>query len=149
MYLTPEAKAEAKRRDRMKYQLSARGRAKRAAWNAAHPETVAASYAKYRESEGYRAAQARYAQSEHGKSAEAAYQAWVKASQPIRVKARAAVATALRKGIIQRPEACDRCSAVGPVDAHHHCGWEPEQWLNVTWLCRRCHKAAHMRAKAA
>jgi len=143
MYPTPEDKATAKRRDKMKYQFSEKGRAKRAAYMTANMDRAKEWYARYRLTDGYREAQSRYAASEQGKAAEAAYQAWVKATQPIRIKARAAVSAAMRAGRIVRPGACESCGVECKPDAHHYLGYEPSRWLSVWWLCRRCHKAIH------
>lgn len=144
---TPEERAEAKKRWRAAYNEHRRtpeGRARIAAHEAT-PQAQAfakARYARYRETEKYRAVQARYAASQRGKATEAAYQAWVRATQPIRVKARAAVGIAVKQGALTRPTSCS-CGAIGKLDAHHHLGYEPRHWLDVVWLCRKCHKAAH------
>ena len=56
-------------------------------------------------------------------------------------RAKAAVARAKRDGTLtQRP-----CSCGNPKsEAHHHKGYAPEHWLDVEWLCKKCHAAAHL-----
>lgn len=64
-----------------------------------------------------------------------------------------AVQTALRRGVLTRPDACSRCGAVmrgagaqGLVQAHHADYAKP---LDVVWLCPRCHCEEHRRLNAA
>jgi sarcosine oxidase gamma subunit len=59
----------------------------------------------------------------------------------LRVRARQAIATALRRGVISR-QPCEVCGEARS-QAHHAAGYEPDQWLVVRWLCRRHHVAAH------
>jgi hypothetical protein len=63
--------------------------------------------------------------------------------RPTRQAARGSVAAALRAGTIVRPQACNGCSAAGPVEAHHDDYARP---LDVAWLCRRCHRRLHTAA---
>lgn len=58
---------------------------------------------------------------------------------PEKAKARSVVSHAIRKGTLIRPEKCEFCSANGRVEAHHHKGYEKENWLEVVWLCKKCH----------
>lgn len=62
---------------------------------------------------------------------------------PLHWRARRAVRAAVIDGRLVRPDACQRCSEIRPVQAHHWRGYEPEAWLDVEWLCTRCHKTAH------
>lgn len=59
---------------------------------------------------------------------------------PERSRAREAVHTAVRYGKLIRPEHCSRCGVQCKPDGHHHNGYAREHWLDVVWLCRRCHK---------
>jgi len=59
-------------------------------------------------------------------------------STPEAKAAYAAYWTAVRAGRIVRPKACEQCGAVGPVEADHRDYAKP---LEVTHLCRRCHRA--------
>lgn len=65
--------------------------------------------------------------------------AW-KARHPLATWAHAALRSALRRGLIFRPEACECCGATGPVEAHHPDHRDP---LRVIWLTRACHKRLH------
>lgn len=60
--------------------------------------------------------------------------------------AHSALRSAVKRGLLTRPDRCDRCGTIGRVDAHH----DPERYhepLHVEgWLCRRCHKVAHRKA---
>ena len=44
------------------------------------------------------------------------------------------------------PQRCAVCNRVHAV-AHHHKGYAKKNWLNVTWLCKKHHIAAHKAAK--
>lgn len=61
---------------------------------------------------------------------------------PLRQKARDAVKYAISKGELIR-EDCRLCASSNDVQAHHHFGYEKENWLNVIWLCRTCHNKVH------
>lgn len=49
-----------------------------------------------------------------------------------------AVGAALRHGVIER-QPCEQCGA-SKSEAHHP---DYQQPYDVTWLCRKCHKAVH------
>jgi hypothetical protein len=61
-----------------------------------------------------------------------------RARDPVRVRARQAVAVALRQGKIVRPEKCSNCQVTAFVEAHHADYTQP---LLITWLCEPCHDA--------
>lgn len=48
---------------------------------------------------------------------------------------------AIRCGKITR-NPCEKCGARKRVHAHH-VSYKPEDWLNVRWLCFKCHKSEH------
>lgn len=50
------------------------------------------------------------------------------------------VSAAVLAGRLHRPDVCSRCGAQGDVEAHHE---DYTKVYEVTWLCRRCHKARH------
>lgn len=58
---------------------------------------------------------------------------------PDRMKARNAVSNAVRDGKLKK-RPCAFCGADRFVEAHHHDYSDP---LNVTWLCRPCHRRFH------
>lgn len=55
---------------------------------------------------------------------------------PEKSRARNAVARAIRRGELVRPDSCAECGKRGPVEAAHD---DYSRQLDVTWLCRRCH----------
>lgn len=67
-------------------------------------------------------------------------------------RARAAVARALRRGDLIRPDVCSRCSKAGTtsdgrafIHAHHHKGYDNP--LDIIWLCPACHFVEDPRPK--
>lgn len=62
---------------------------------------------------------------------------------PDKYKARNAVASALRKGLITKANSCDNCGSSLSLEAHHH-SYEKEFWLDIRWLCASCHREVHM-----
>lgn len=62
-------------------------------------------------------------------------------------KARRAVRYAIDARRLVPPEVCERCGLTGPISsdgrrtihAHHHNGYGPDFWLDVKWLCPKCH----------
>lgn len=51
-------------------------------------------------------------------------------------RARYAVNNAVRRGKLEKPNACQWCGAKGRIHAHHEDYGKP---LEVIWLCPRCH----------
>lgn len=59
--------------------------------------------------------------------------------QPTKRAAHIAVGNAVRSGKLQR-QPCAFCGTPEPVEAHHHDYSKP---LDVTWLCKPCHRRFH------
>lgn len=59
-----------------------------------------------------------------------------------RIKARSAIGRAIRDGKINRGSHCHYCGNESVTQAHHHNGYSREFWLDVIWLCRKCHRVA-------
>lgn len=57
---------------------------------------------------------------------------------PEKKKAWGAVYRATQKGVLVRPDTCERCSRVGRVEASHN---DYDKPLEVEWLCRQCHRS--------
>jgi len=61
-------------------------------------------------------------------------------------KAHYTVSNAVRDGRLIRSEYCEKCGIKdwgikrSMIEAHHHLGYLPENWLRVQWLCTTCHK---------
>lgn len=62
---------------------------------------------------------------------------------PDKYKAHNAVNNAIRDGLLFRPEICQCCGVkVDKLEGHHE-SYDECQWLNVVWLCDKCHKNRH------
>lgn len=59
---------------------------------------------------------------------------------PLHRQASAAFKSAIKRGILVRPDKCSGCSSIGKVDGHHPDYSKP---LQVVWLCRTCHRRLH------
>lgn len=64
-----------------------------------------------------------------------------------RMAARRAVGAAILIGVLQRPARCPSCKRKCLVQGHHHKGYDKKNWLNVVWLCPRCHRKEEVGAK--
>lgn len=62
------------------------------------------------------------------------------------VAAHHAVALALTRGTLTKPDTCERCAQPRRLDGHHDDYGQP---LKVRWLCRTCHRAVHLEKQAA
>lgn len=56
-----------------------------------------------------------------------------------------AVARALKKGKLKKPETCSQCGRKRPLNAHHYKGYVAANRLEIVWLCSQCHGKAHSR----
>jgi hypothetical protein len=71
-----------------------------------------------------------------------------KKRDPMIVTARSAVNNAVQAGKLIVPKVCLSCGGTSsapdrrPVEAHHYLGYAPEHWLDIIWLCHRCHSRA-------
>lgn len=121
IYTTPEAQAEARRRNVAKYNASAKRKAAMARYTA----TGAAAEAtrRYRRTDRYDAKRAELTPDQ--------FAAWT------------AIRYATQSGKVTRPKACQSCGAEKRIEAHHYLGYAPEHRLDVQWLCGTCHIAAH------
>ncbi len=61
-------------------------------------------------------------------------------SHPEAVMAQNCVKTKLRNGKLQRPTNCSVCGKEDIIEAHHD---NYEKPLDITWVCRTCHKRIH------
>jgi len=55
-------------------------------------------------------------------------------------RARWAVANALRRGKLTKPDVCAKCDKAVPLEAHHP---DYSKQLDVVWLCKTCHEKTH------
>lgn len=71
-------------------------------------------------------------------SRETNYRMWKK--YPDKQRARQKFLYAVRKGLLVRPEECEKCGETGRIQGHHPDYTKP---FDVVWLCMMCHKAEH------
>lgn len=71
-------------------------------------------------------------------------QRWADNNQQKR-KAHYAVNNAVRDGKMIKPAECEHCGTSEKKIQGHHWSYEPEHWLDVIWLCSRCHGKEHER----
>jgi len=60
-------------------------------------------------------------------------------------RARSNAMAAKRRGALNAPEACQGCGLRTALDMHHPDYSKP---LDVVWLCRKCHRRAHLKGRA-
>jgi hypothetical protein len=70
-----------------------------------------------------------------------AYVRRYEAKYPEKSAASRAVQEALRSGLLVRPSSCSRCALSCKPHGHHDDYARP---LDVTWLCRKCHRQRHV-----
>lgn len=112
-YATREEAREARRIAKRRYKKT---------YRAKHPERVAAAMKDWRRRNRDKVHDAR--RRDRRKS-------------PEKKAARAAVLRAIADGKIVRPEACSRCGAKCIPEGHHP---DHSKWLEVIWLCFKCHR---------
>ena len=131
-------------KDRAKYAANPEAATKRQRrYREAHAEEVAERRAKWRDEN-------RDKVKEDNAKRAAAKAAWLKADRaahpekyrsrvrhPHHLVAHTAVASALKHGILVRPDACSECGNAGRIEAHHA---DYERLLDVEWLCVPCHR---------
>ena len=64
---------------------------------------------------------------------------------PEKIRAQKAVGRAIRSGKLTRPDFCEACGAQPGRLEGHHSSYDRDRWLDVIWLCRKCHKFLHDR----
>lgn len=58
-----------------------------------------------------------------------------------------AVRRAIRSGRLVRPKTCSSCRHSGVIEGHHYRGYARRNLLDVVWLCRPCHRKAHLQLR--
>ena len=61
---------------------------------------------------------------------------------PEKHKARDAVNHSVASGKIVKPNECSSCGCGGVIHGHHS-SYEKVDWLDVVWLCTKCHNKVH------
>lgn len=57
--------------------------------------------------------------------------------------ARNAVYEALKDGRLTKPHNCSECGKETEMLEGHHESYESDRYLDVAWLCKRCHRKRH------
>ena len=70
----------------------------------------------------------------------ARYSAIQRKRHPEHKRARDAVYRAVKRGDLIKPDNCEECNKKTNDLQGHHESYLPEHWLNVEWLCRKCHR---------
>lgn len=118
----------------------------------ANPEKTKSANRKYAKSDKAKARQSKYRERNRERLREY-HRIWSSANSenlrktqkarrkrhPERWKARALVSYAIKIGQLNRGH-CKICGSAENIEAHHEDYFKP---LEVTWLCRNCHKAHH------
>jgi hypothetical protein len=112
-------------RERSRDQINARMRARRKA----NLEQVAAQKRAWYQTPAGRAYETRHSRE-------------MRDRYPERYKARSAVQHAIRAGKLKR-QPCFHCGAE-KAEAHHHKGYAQKFWLDIQWVCSRCHRKLHL-----
>jgi hypothetical protein len=141
--LTPEEWKAYRSEVNKRYARSEKGKATERRTNAS--PLAKGRYARYRETPGYAAAQARRREKdqERGWPNQLRHRREVRAASPEMVNAWQAVRWALLLGVLDRPDACERCDAPRRLHAHHGRGYDRDHWIDVDWLCSPCHRIIH------
>lgn len=75
------------------------------------------------------------------------YRISLKKRFPEKIRARDMIQKHIKRGLIIRPNVCSNCNQEKFAEAHHHVGYSKENWLNVKWLCKKCHIESHQYLK--
>ena len=93
-----------------------------------------------------RKASQKYHQTERGKEHSRIIDRRRKLLHPEKVKARNAVHKAIQSGRLIRPPICESCFEECLVEGHHE-SYEKEKWLDVDWMCIKCHREYHAKTR--
>lgn len=72
----------------------------------------------------------------------ARYSALQRQRHPEHKRARDAVYRALKDGTLIKPLQCQECGEVKSLQGHHE-SYEESKFLQVEWVCRKCHRKKH------
>lgn len=120
------------------------GRVKALEYYHAHKDKCNTRTKEYRQTKAgriaMRASVKRYQSGDHGRVARRLATQRFDEKHPNKRRAYWTVKNAIRSGRLTRPSDCSCCGASTKTDAHHDDYSKP---LEVRWLCRQCHLAAH------
>lgn len=84
-----------------------------------------------------------YSHTEHGKEKKRLKAANYRLNHPEKERARKAVSTAVRFEKLPRIKTLSCLHCGKQANTYHHHSYEPEYWLDVIPLCRKCHTKVH------
>ncbi len=122
------------------YQKSPRRKATQKRYDQSNKRKAARK--RYAQSDAYKAKQKRYAQSTKGRMVQKQANRRMRETHPERIRAASAVNNAVAAGRLPHISA-QKCHCGDPAVSYHHHSYEPEYWLDVDPLCRKCHSEAH------
>jgi hypothetical protein len=64
---------------------------------------------------------------------------------PLKRKAQYSATNAVRGGKLERKTSCEHCGTEDKKLHKHHWSYLEEHWLDVVWLCPKCHGTEHKR----
>jgi len=64
---------------------------------------------------------------------------------PLKRKAQYSATNAVRDGKLERKTSCEHCGTDEKKLQKHHWSYLEEHWLDVIWLCTKCHGVEHKR----
>lgn len=91
-----------------------------------------------------RAKQKYHSDPEYKRRVVAAKDEW-QALNPLKRKAQHAANNAVRDGKLERGTSCEHCGTDEKKLQKNHWSYLEEHWLDVIWLCTKCHGAEHKR----
>ena len=86
----------------------------------------------------------RYRLTDEGKRKHRADAKKSRGTWPLKHMARDAVNHAVNSGKLEKPDCCSICGNGGVIHGHHD-SYEKEFWLDVRWLCVKCHNMVHLK----
>lgn len=94
-----------------------------------------------RQTKKFRISQKLYQESKKGRATQKAGRKKYLALHPKRYKARCLIGNAIQSGKVPRAKTlqCHYCPEQA-VQYHHYLGYEPEHWLDIVPVCRKCHQ---------
>ncbi len=69
---------------------------------------------------------------------------WLESNKYKRI-AQGAVSNAIRDGRLSKPSQCSCCGDLPEIIYGHHWSYNETNWLDVMWLCSKCHGKEHRR----
>jgi len=89
----------------------------------------------------------KYSKTKIGKTAQRKGEQAYKLRNENKRKAKAKVNNALITGKISKVDTCEMCGNSEFKTEAHHWSYNEEHWLNVLWVCRKCHNNIHKGVK--